>query len=131
MTRLGVNIDHVATLRQVRKATYPDPITAAALAELGQNAGAAVSILARRSGASELLAGQAIDLTETPQTLAAIERLHAAKTGALFAAAAELGAISAGAPATTCAASSGCARMPTALAAASSSRSTPSCATTS
>jgi pyridoxine 5-phosphate synthase len=33
--RLGVNIDHVATLRQVRKVSYPDPVTAAALAELG------------------------------------------------------------------------------------------------
>ena len=32
--RLGVNIDHVATLRQARRATYPDPVTAAALAEL-------------------------------------------------------------------------------------------------
>jgi len=31
--RLGVNVDHVATLRQVRRATYPDPVTAAALAE--------------------------------------------------------------------------------------------------
>jgi pyridoxine 5-phosphate synthase len=33
--RLGVNIDHVATLRQARKARYPDPVTAAAFAELG------------------------------------------------------------------------------------------------
>lgn len=32
--RLGVNIDHVATLRQARKARYPDPVTAAAMAEL-------------------------------------------------------------------------------------------------
>ena len=32
--RLGVNVDHVATLRQARKTTYPDPVTAAALAEL-------------------------------------------------------------------------------------------------
>jgi pyridoxine 5-phosphate synthase len=32
--RLGVNVDHVATLRQARRATYPDPATAAALAEL-------------------------------------------------------------------------------------------------
>ncbi|MCI0570595.1 MAG: pyridoxine 5'-phosphate synthase [Myxococcaceae bacterium] len=32
--RLGVNVDHVATLRQARRATYPDPVTAAALAEL-------------------------------------------------------------------------------------------------
>jgi len=32
--RLGVNIDHVATLRQARKVRYPDPIMAAALAEI-------------------------------------------------------------------------------------------------
>ncbi|MCC6333098.1 MAG: pyridoxine 5'-phosphate synthase [Myxococcales bacterium] len=32
--RLGVNVDHVATLRQARKATYPDPVTAAGIAEL-------------------------------------------------------------------------------------------------
>jgi pyridoxine 5-phosphate synthase len=30
---LGVNIDHVATLRQVRRARYPDPLYAALLAE--------------------------------------------------------------------------------------------------
>lgn len=34
MTRLHVNIDHVATLRQQRGTRYPDPVTAAALAEL-------------------------------------------------------------------------------------------------
>src|SRR5688572_1069303 len=34
MTRLGVNVDHVATLRQARKVAYPDPVTAAAMAEL-------------------------------------------------------------------------------------------------
>lgn len=32
MVRLGVNIDHVATLRQVRKACYPDPVEAALIA---------------------------------------------------------------------------------------------------
>lgn len=32
--RLGVNVDHVATLRQARKTRYPDPATAAAMAEL-------------------------------------------------------------------------------------------------
>ena len=32
--RLGVNVDHVATLRQSRRATYPDPVQAAVLAEL-------------------------------------------------------------------------------------------------
>ena len=31
--RLGVNIDHVATLRQVRGTPYPDPVRAALLAE--------------------------------------------------------------------------------------------------
>jgi pyridoxine 5-phosphate synthase len=33
--RLGVNIDHVATLRQARGGREPDPVWAAALAELG------------------------------------------------------------------------------------------------
>ncbi len=86
-----------------------------ALAELGPNAAAAVAVLARRSGAAELLAGQAIDLAgagriprmvepSTHKSLADIERMHAAKTGALFAAAAELGAIAAGAPAEICSA---------------------------
>jgi pyridoxine 5-phosphate synthase len=35
MARLGVNIDHVATIRQARRTNEPDPIWAAALAELG------------------------------------------------------------------------------------------------
>ena len=34
MPRLGVNIDHVATVRQARGVTYPDPITAAGIVEL-------------------------------------------------------------------------------------------------
>jgi pyridoxine 5-phosphate synthase len=34
MPRLGVNIDHVATLRQVRGGREPDPVWAAAMAEL-------------------------------------------------------------------------------------------------
>ena len=32
---LGVNVDHVATLRQARGTRYPDPVAAAVLAELG------------------------------------------------------------------------------------------------
>jgi pyridoxine 5-phosphate synthase len=32
--RLGVNVDHVATLRQSRRTLYPDPVAAAFLAEL-------------------------------------------------------------------------------------------------
>ena len=35
MATLGVNIDHVATVRQARKTIEPDPVWAAALAELG------------------------------------------------------------------------------------------------
>ncbi len=31
--RLGVNVDHVATLRQARRARYPDPLAAALVAE--------------------------------------------------------------------------------------------------
>jgi pyridoxine 5-phosphate synthase len=32
---LGVNIDHVATVREARKTNEPDPVWAATLAELG------------------------------------------------------------------------------------------------
>jgi len=34
MARLGVNIDHIATLRQARGGSEPDPVAAAAIAEL-------------------------------------------------------------------------------------------------
>ena len=35
MIELGVNIDHIATIRQARRTTEPDPVWAAAAAELG------------------------------------------------------------------------------------------------
>lgn len=35
MPKLGVNIDHVATIRQARRTVEPDPVWAAAMAELG------------------------------------------------------------------------------------------------
>lgn len=35
MASLGVNIDHVATVREARRTTEPDPVWAAALAEMG------------------------------------------------------------------------------------------------
>jgi geranylgeranyl pyrophosphate synthase len=72
------------------------------LAELGPRTADAVRVLAQRAGSLELLAGQAIDLRSPPKTLTEIERMHAAKTGALFAAAGELGAIAAGAPSEIC-----------------------------
>jgi geranylgeranyl pyrophosphate synthase len=71
------------------------------LADLGVHAASATRVLCARAGVHELLMGQALDLSgegQAPPTLDALERLDAAKTGALFSAAAELGAIAAGAP---------------------------------
>ena len=48
MIRLGVNIDHVATLRQARRALEPDPVQAAVLAELGGASGITVHLRADR-----------------------------------------------------------------------------------
>src|SRR5688572_21355634 len=44
MARVGVNIDHVATVRQARRASEPDPVHAAVLAELGGAAGITVHL---------------------------------------------------------------------------------------
>ena len=44
MIHLGVNIDHVATVRQARKACEPDPVMAAHLAELGGAQGITVHL---------------------------------------------------------------------------------------
>lgn len=35
MIKLHINVDHIATIRQARKISEPDPVTGAALAELG------------------------------------------------------------------------------------------------
>ncbi len=48
MARLSVNIDHVATVRQVRRAVEPDPVHAALAAELGGAHGIAVHLRADR-----------------------------------------------------------------------------------
>jgi pyridoxine 5-phosphate synthase len=42
--KLAVNVDHVATVRQARGATEPDPVTAAALAELAGAQGIVVHL---------------------------------------------------------------------------------------
>lgn len=44
MARLGVNVDHVATIRQARGGAEPDPVTAAALAELAGAEGITVHL---------------------------------------------------------------------------------------
>jgi pyridoxine 5-phosphate synthase len=48
VARLGVNIDHVATVRQARRAQEPDPVHAAVLAELGGASGITVHLRADR-----------------------------------------------------------------------------------
>jgi geranylgeranyl diphosphate synthase type II len=74
-----------------------DGLLTAAFAAAAEVGGAAVAALAARS--SEILVGQALDLAAAsgaaPRSLAELERIHRAKTGALFAASAELGAIAA------------------------------------
>ncbi len=44
MARLGVNVDHVATIRQARGGAEPDPVTAASLAELAGAQGITVHL---------------------------------------------------------------------------------------
>jgi pyridoxine 5-phosphate synthase len=44
MLRLGVNIDHVATVRQARRVKQPDPVHAALLAEMGGASGITVHL---------------------------------------------------------------------------------------
>ena len=44
MTRLGVNVDHVATIRQARQAPEPDPVAAALMAELAGAEGITVHL---------------------------------------------------------------------------------------
>ncbi len=44
MPKLSVNVDHVATLRQARKAQEPDPVAAAVLVELAGADGVTVHL---------------------------------------------------------------------------------------
>ena len=44
MPKLSVSVDHVATVRQARRATVPDPVQAAMLAELGGAGGITVHL---------------------------------------------------------------------------------------
>ncbi len=44
MARVAINVDHVATVRQARKVIEPDPVTAAALAELAGAQGIVVHL---------------------------------------------------------------------------------------
>lgn len=44
MTHLAINVDHVATIRQARGTTEPDPVTAAAICELAGAAGIVIHL---------------------------------------------------------------------------------------
>jgi pyridoxine 5-phosphate synthase len=57
MPRLGVNIDHVATLRQARGGTDPDPLAAAALVELAGADGIVVHLREDRRHIQDCKAG--------------------------------------------------------------------------
>ncbi|HVS02603.1 MAG TPA: pyridoxine 5'-phosphate synthase [Thermoanaerobaculia bacterium] len=48
MVRLSVNVDHVATLRQARHASYPDPVAAAGAAEEAGASGITIHLRADR-----------------------------------------------------------------------------------
>ena len=54
MTRLGVNIDHIATIREARRAIEPDPVAAAVLAELAGADGITVHLRSDRRHIKDL-----------------------------------------------------------------------------
>jgi pyridoxine 5-phosphate synthase len=68
--RLGVNVDHVATLRQARKSKYPDPIIAAGIAEL---AGAEQITIHLREDRRHIQVRDLKVLRDTVQTLLNLE----------------------------------------------------------
>ncbi len=53
MTKLGVNVDHIATIRQARHAAEPDPVAAALLAELAGADGITVHLRGDRRHISD------------------------------------------------------------------------------
>src|SRR5512145_3234600 len=65
MTKLGVNIDHIATIRQARRALEPDPVAAAILAELAGADGITVHL---RSDRRHIQDGDVLRLRETVTT---------------------------------------------------------------
>ena len=78
MIELGVNIDHVATLRQARGTAYPDPVRAALLAE---DAGADAITLHLREDRRHI---QDRDVFELRQKLRTRMNLESALTGEMI-----------------------------------------------
>lgn len=81
--RLGVNIDHVATLRQARRARHPDPLAAALLAE---RAGAAQITAHVRGDRRHIQDADLYRLRASVQTLLNVEAALTAEMIALLSA---------------------------------------------
>lgn len=85
MIRLGVNVDHVATLRQARKSDIPDPVEAALLAERGGADGITVHLREDRRHIQErdvellrerLSTKVNLEMAVTPEMVRLAEKLH-------------------------------------------------------
>lgn len=76
MTKLGVNVDHIATIRQARQAIEPDPVAAAILAELGGAEGITVHL---RGDRRHIKDGDVRRLRETITTRLNLEMSAAAE----------------------------------------------------
>jgi pyridoxine 5-phosphate synthase len=83
--RLGVNIDHVATVRQARRAELPDPLEAALLAERAGADGITVHLREDRRHIQErdverlrqrVATKLNLEMAATPAMLAYAERIH-------------------------------------------------------
>lgn len=70
MTKLGVNVDHIATIRQARRALEPDPVAAAILAELAGADGITVHL---RGDRRHIQDGDLLRLRETVTTRLNVE----------------------------------------------------------
>jgi pyridoxine 5-phosphate synthase len=87
MIRLGVNVDHVATVRQARRAEHPDPVEAALLAEKAGADGITVHLREDRRHIQERDVEQLrskiktkinLEMAVTPAMVAFAERLRPA-----------------------------------------------------
>jgi pyridoxine 5-phosphate synthase len=76
MTKLGVNIDHIATIRQARQALEPDPVAAAILAELAGADGITVHL---RGDRRHIKDSDVLRLRETVTTRLNMEMATAAE----------------------------------------------------
>jgi pyridoxine 5-phosphate synthase len=84
MPKLSINVDHVATLREARRATYPDPVEAARIAEAAGAHGITVHLRGDRRHIQER------DVLELRQTVKGKLNLEMAVTDEMVAIAREL-----------------------------------------